>query len=267
MTTKANRLLPRLLIVLLSAQLPLAACASTPSELKSEAPTVDTSPATLPETTQTPMLLTGEVHKADSVTTQDANSNSQTFTQSVQTSSANLQGETATKDAPPPYVLALNKLAARAKLTSDDYRSLGIGVLGYESDRTYFTKEARISIVYPGLPAAEAGIKVGDREIYQKIDDSKVTDPTRPSWMFSCGIAGQSVDITIKHHGQLRDVHLVRMNMEDIQDPNLRRTYEELVQKLGSSSSGTIEEADVPKPPSSTAKSLLKAVFKIGTGV
>jgi C-terminal processing protease CtpA/Prc len=248
MTNKRFRSLPQLLTLLMCAQLPLAAYANGASELKSEAPSADASQASQVGA-QASTMLTGEVHKADS--SQDANS---------------LQAETASKGTGAPYALALKKLAARATLTSDDYRSLGIGVLGYEADRTYYKKEGKVTAVYPGLPAAEAGIEVGDKEIFANADDSKVVDPTRPTWAFSSGIAGQPLDITIKHHGQLRNVHLVRMNMEDIPDANLRHTYERLVQKLGASPDATVESTDMPNSISApgTAKLILRTMFGFG---
>jgi len=270
MTNKRNPLIPRLVLsLLLCAQLPLAARADQAPALQPETASLDAQQPKQPKATDaqttttttattTTTMLNGSVHKNESSTAADINNPSQNPPQNSQTtdSSAKLQAETGSKDAAPPYALALQKLAAREKLSADDYRSLGIGVIGYETSRTYFQNEAIVTDVFPGCPAAQAGMRVSDRQIVAHVDDSKVVDPTRPVWMFSCGIAGQAVDVTVKRHHQLLNFHLVRMNMEDVPDPKLRRTYEQLVQRLGSQP-GSIE---IPDPDSTGSTETPKRV-------
>jgi C-terminal processing protease CtpA/Prc len=143
------------------------------------------------------------------------------------------------------YSRAMKKLAAGIELNSDEYRSLNIGIIGCDTDRTYFTKLATVTSLYDGCPAKEAGIKLGDQEIQDeaRTDDSGVDDETVPKWSFGCGVAGDPVDLTIKRRGKILHFHLIRMNIEDVPNLKLRHTYEQLV-KLTGVNNGDVE---IPK--------------------
>jgi len=271
MKNRRSAVVPCLTLSLLAClHLPLAAYADQAPLLSAEQPTMDSQPVTPPQPVAaqqpdaTPQsadehkttFLNGEVKKQGQTTGDDQSQ----YNLQAGDSAANLQAETGAATAIPPYQLALQKLQHKQPLTADEYRSLGIGVLGYDTTRTYFQDEAVVDESYPGLPAYEAGIRKGDHEIVENVDDSGVKDPSRPSWMFSCGIAGQAMDITIRRGKQMLNFHMVRMNMEDIPDPKLRKTYEKLVQKLGSQP-GTYEVNSDPRTP--TAVSILKLLLKI----
>jgi C-terminal processing protease CtpA/Prc len=147
-----------------------------------------------------------------------------------------LNGRVETKeefiDQLPAFRGAIQKLIAREKLTSDEYRSLGIGVLGIHAERNLFSNRAEITALIPGCPAANAGIRVGDWEIV-KNDPESQTDSHGLS-QFTCGLAGKLVDLTIRRRGHTLQFHLVRMNIEDIPDDRVRRAYEHQVNRMRS---------------------------------
>jgi len=203
-------------------------------------------------------LLTGGVEKKHR---SDANDPTQKLDGETSDDSANLKSESASTDQATAYKLALQKVQSGAKMTSDDYRALGVGVIGYESTRTWFQNEAVVTAVYPGLPAYEAGIRVGDKILVKNVDDSDVVDPTKPKWVFSCGIAGTGADFEVKQRdGQIHNVHLVRANMEDIPDLKLRRQYEHFVSETGAPADN-VEVHDFDNSANSTGKTATAAKF------
>jgi hypothetical protein len=247
----------------------MAAHADDSPVLSAEQPTADSQPIApaqqpaVPEPAAPPssgehktVLLNGEVKK------QGAQLGDSQYNLQANDTGANLQPETGAATATPPFKLALEKLAHNQPLTAEEYRSLNIGVIGMDSTRTFFQDEGVIDASYPGMPAYEAGIRVGDHEIFDNVDDSKVKDPTRPTWMFSCGVAGETMDVTIRHGKDIQTYHVTEMNMEDIPDPKLRKTYEKLVQKLGSQPGSYTFDSD-PRTQTPKAVSLLKLLMKI----
>lgn len=180
-------------------------------------------------------MLNGAVHR--NVSADSTNNETNTGTANVdapKTANVGLQSQAAATDisATPGFKLTLQKLAAKVKLTADDYRALGIGVLGYESTRQFLWPAAQITELYDGCPAKEAGIKVGDWELAS--DEFDAQTDQHGLTKFICGLAGKPVTLTIKHHGHILYFHLIRMNMEDIPNDHLRRTYEHLVMRMRS---------------------------------
>ncbi|MFN8655747.1 MAG: hypothetical protein U0105_05375 [Candidatus Obscuribacterales bacterium] len=246
MTSEKNRFLVQLLMpMLLSAQFAPAAFAGDLPSLQKQEAAVDTQTAAEDAPAATPTLK-GAVEKGDAL-----GSASSTDAGTLQTQPASPADRAARREA------ALKKLALRAKLTSEDYRDLGIGVLGYDSDRTYFTQFAKITVLIPGCPAEKAGIRLGDLIIVdeEEAEDAGIKDPSIPTWVFSCGVEGQAVDLTIKRGDELLQFHLVRMNMEDVPDPHARHQYEQLVRQTGLSQG----QVEINKPVSvpSTLRTLL----------
>jgi C-terminal processing protease CtpA/Prc len=119
------------------------------------------------------------------------------------------------------------------KMTSEDYRSLNYGILGMVTWRSIFSGKQTVTEVYDGCPAALAGIRPGDIEI--QADDHVWTrsDDQRSNWNIADGEAGTPIDIVIKRHGELLTFHLVRMNIEDIQNNSIRRMFERMLLRLG----------------------------------
>jgi C-terminal processing protease CtpA/Prc len=160
--------------------------------------------------------------------------------------SANLKSDTPLSDSDPAFQLVARKLAAGAELTADDYRSLGIGYLGYGLYRTFFQPVAKVESVDPGSPAQLAGIRKGDTIIVQHVDDSYAKDsPTTPRWMIQLRRAGVPVDVTVERHRKELTFHMVSINVEDIPDATVRSFWEETIRNLGNPGEG---EYFIPQP-------------------
>lgn len=121
------------------------------------------------------------------------------------------------------------------KMTAEDFRNLNYGILGLEITKSLWTGKQTVDEVYPGCPAAIAGIRPGDVEV--QTDDHVWTmgDYQRENWHIASGQAGTPADVTIRRHGQLITFHLIRMNIEDIQNDRLRKDYENMLRKYGPS--------------------------------
>jgi len=138
------------------------------------------------------------------------------------------------------YALATKKLAAGLELSSDEYRSLGAGCLGFESLRTFFQPIATVTKVYRGSPADKAGICEGDQLIVNHYKDKEArANPHQPLWGVRCGQAGTPADITVLRDGHPVTLTLIRMNIEDIEDPTIRLEREQLIRQLGYPKEGT----------------------------
>jgi len=148
-----------------------------------------------------------------------------------------------------PYHLAASKLASRAKMTADDFRDLQMGATGFAITRNFNDKYGTVTEVFPGLPAAAAGVHLGDLMVDgDPTQNTQPNDPTRPIWAFTGGKAGTTVNIKVLRDGQIIPFSITRMNIEDIPDAHLRRTYENMARKLGSSGVGVVR---VSKPDDS----------------
>jgi len=123
-------------------------------------------------------------------------------------------------------------LSAR-KMSAQDFRDLNYGVLGIVSFRTIFSAKQTVTEVFPGCPAALAGIRPGDVEVQTDDHVWNRSDNQRSSWNITDGEAGTPVDLTIRRHGQLITFHLIRMNIEDIQNDRIRRMFEKMLRKFG----------------------------------
>ncbi|HEY9712860.1 MAG TPA: PDZ domain-containing protein, partial [Chroococcales cyanobacterium] len=158
---------------------------------------------------------------------------------------ANLTGESAKEAAPARYQLAVQKLQSGAQMTSDDYRDLGVGCVGYETDRTYFQDVAKVSLVYRDSPAEKAGIKKGDRILDHEDDSSHRETPDEPSWCITLGKAGTTAELTLLRHNRKIPITLVRMNVEDIKEDDIRQMWEKYIRDLGNPTTGTFT---IPQP-------------------
>lgn len=140
------------------------------------------------------------------------------------------------------YKLAVDKLSKGIKLTAEEYRSLGVGCVGMETDRTFFQNIAVISDVYRDSPADRAGLRRGDKLIDDRDnDEAAIEHPEVPRWKVTFGQAGtQSEYILLRHHKKV-PITLTRMNIEDIADDKIRHEWEQIISKLGNPAQGEFE--------------------------
>jgi len=123
-------------------------------------------------------------------------------------------------------------LAGR-KYTAQEFRNMNYGIIGMVCLRPLFGGKQTVIAVYPGCPAALAGIRPGDVEIQT---DNRVLgnfENQRSTWNVTDGEAGTPVDLTVRRGRDLITFHMIRMNIEDIQDERVRRGFERLLEKLG----------------------------------
>jgi hypothetical protein len=224
---KAARMSASLIAVALCMQLPLGARADEASGLKPETANVDSAHAAAPEQ---PTTLFGGARK-------HGENDATPLTGSASDNDAKLQAEKAKSDL---FKIAAQKLGTGQKLSAEEYRSLDVGCTGFEADRTFFTTIAKVTTVYRGSPADEAGIKKGDKLVdYAPDNDQAKANPTVPQWQVTLAKAGSPMVITLLRHKEPVKVTLVRMNIEDIQDEGPRRQWEKIVSDLGYPKQGT----------------------------
>jgi len=246
--------------VALCLQLPIASRADDAGTFVPETATMDTTPSNSPgsdpaTSTSAPMTLQGKVKKhldpPDATgTTLDANAaQTQPVDLGASANDAKLQPATATLE---PFQLraqAVKKFDAGLTLSADEYRSLEAGCAGYESDRTFFQDIAKVSVVYKDSPAEKAGIRRGDKIIDhpKDNDDAARGNPSQPREEVTCGRAGTPVDVTVLRNGKPETLTLVRMNIEDIQEPRYRRQWEQLLRQLGYPKEGSFSGTSLKK--------------------
>jgi PDZ domain len=241
-----------LIALALSLQMPHAAWADDNTVLAPESPTMDTTPSASPvdapttaattttataataPTGSTTLYGSAKKHlKPEDATVGGTATQNAPLNGSAQDNDAKLQAETASEDAIRLHAQATKKFDAGEKLSSEEYRSLGAGCVGYESDRTFFQNIAIISDVYKDSPADKAGIRKGDKVIDTENDDDSITDPSQPLQAVTCGRAGTPVKVTLLRNGHQEKLTLTRMNIEDIQEPKYRHAWEKVLRQLG----------------------------------
>ncbi len=117
--------------------------------------------------------------------------------------------------------------------TTEQYRKLDYGVLGIVAQKNVFSRFYTITEVLPGCPAALAGLQRGDIEISANGHVFTAQDDQRSYWRTVAGKAGTPVDIVVRRNGELINFHLVRMNIEDIENDRVRRLFERMLSSLG----------------------------------
>lgn len=214
-----------LILFVLSLLLSVPAKAAATGELVAESASMDvvkapdTQAATPPAS---PVTLYGSVKKRQAALDATADDNS-----------SKLESEQAANAQESLFRLAVKKLAAGAELSSDEYRSLNVGLVGFESSRTFFQPVGRIIAVYRNSPAENAGLRNGDRILSNDTDEEAKDNPLQPRYQITFAQAGTSAQMTILRHGQPVIYTLTRMNMEDIQEPEIRERWENIVRNLG----------------------------------
>ena len=209
-----------LFITLLPAQVAVA------EDINIDSPAATDSDAALQATS----FLHGEVerrHKIDK--TLDGN------LEGNDTDTKSLQSEVPSEDRESRKKAAIEKLEGGKRLTARDYRNLGIGVFGFDYDQQFFHRIGIVKHVYSNGPAFKAGLRPGDKIHSQKALTNEMAkeDPTQQQFGVTFAEEGTQTDFTIVRHGQPEVVTLTRMNVEDIEDPDARHMWEELIQRLG----------------------------------
>jgi hypothetical protein len=234
-----------LIAVALCLPVPLAAWADDSTALAPEAATIDTTPAGR-QTTPGPSSQSATLHgsaKKHLVQTDGTAATTATENQPVDLSAAGnqakLQSETGKNDALTLYGAAVKKINAGKELSAAEYRDLGAGCTGFEAKKDFFQNIAKVIAVYPGSPAEKAGIRVGDK-IVEDLNPAEANEhPDKPLFAVVCGQAGTPKDVTLLRDGQPVKITLIRMNIEDIQDPRDRHKWEQFVRHLDFPTEGT----------------------------
>jgi len=132
-----------------------------------------------------------------------------------------------------PARQALFSFRSRQALSADDYRKMEYGILGIVGQKSIFSRYYTVTQVLPDCPAALAGVQVGDVQIQAGDHVFTESDSQGTYWRTMCGKAGTPVDIVVKRGDELLTFHLVRMNIEDIQNERIRRMYERMLSLFG----------------------------------
>jgi C-terminal processing protease CtpA/Prc len=138
----------------------------------------------------------------------------------------------------------VQKLSQKQKLSADEYRSLGVGTTGVESWHSFqwshggFNTTGTVNVVYADSPAQKAGIRLGDKITYgdrdPAIEAKQRANPYLTRVQVTFAPVGAPLDVTIERHKQPPvKITLIRMNIEDIKEPSIRREWERMVRNLG----------------------------------
>jgi hypothetical protein len=206
-----------------------AAFADDADPLKPQTPSIDETkpmpPATPPRAT-----LYGSAQRSESLLNGGAITGVNTGALNANVDAPKLQAENAAAQA---FEAAAQKISQGIKLTSEEYRALEIGVTGIEAQVGMFSRYATIISVYRGSPAEQAGIRPGDEEIVSAAADKARHDPFHAPLFLNFDRAGTPMDVTIKRHGKLIPLTLIRMNIEDLADTHARRHLEDMIRRVG----------------------------------
>jgi bifunctional DNA-binding transcriptional regulator/antitoxin component of YhaV-PrlF toxin-antitoxin module len=140
---------------------------------------------------------------------------------------------------------AVKKLKAKADMTADDFRSLGIGTLGYEA--LLKGDSSKVEKVFPGSPAEQAGIRKGD-VVIRDADAAKDLAQGRPTGSNYAVIlrrAGSVDEVTVLRDKQPVTLQVTRMNIADIADDKVRKMWEKMILNLADAPDGIYT---IPKP-------------------
>jgi C-terminal processing protease CtpA/Prc len=137
----------------------------------------------------------------------------------------------------------------KQKMTAEDFRRLEYGVLGLQAyNKILVPTLPVVTEVFPTCPAANAGIRPGDVLVSEDGHNYRPGASQKEVWATLGGKAGTKVSLTIRRNGQLFTFHLKRMNIEDIEDKRIRRTFEDVLRHYGppGSENETRRQAEPP---------------------
>jgi C-terminal processing protease CtpA/Prc len=179
---------------------------------------------------------------ADDVTTSTTATTAAIPTTAATDSPPEASGHTMLYGSANVYTSAMQKLSKRQTLTAEEYRSLGIGTAGMEANKTFFQSIAKVSKVYKDSPAEKAGIRVGDKLVITDPDPDEAREranPEIPLFQIKFKKAGVPMDVTVMRHNKPVTMTLITMNIEDIQEPDVRKMFEKMISDLNYPTAGT----------------------------
>jgi C-terminal processing protease CtpA/Prc len=187
---------------------------------------------------------------ADDVTTTTTSTTATTAAIPTTDSPTETSGHTMLYGSANDYASAMQKLSKRQQLTAEEYRSLNIGTAGMEADQTFFQKIAKITKVYKDSPADKAGIRPGDKMLMTEPDPDEAKEranPEVPLFRIKFKKVGTPVDITLLRHNQPVKMTLITMNIEDIEEPGIRKMLEKMISELNYPQDGTYSGPSIHK--------------------
>jgi len=116
--------------------------------------------------------------------------------------------------------------------TAEDFRALQYGVIGMISTQ-FQSAQPIVDRVYPTCPAALAGILPGDAVVEANGHVFTKSEGPREYWQRIGGKAGTPIDVTVLRDGRLLTFHMKRMNIEDIENLQVRNRYERVLGFFG----------------------------------
>ena len=119
------------------------------------------------------------------------------------------------------------------RMTADEYRRLEYGIIGFNAELRFNVSGPIVTNVFPSCPAANAGIKPGDVLIRAGNHTFQAGEGQEVLWRVVGGKADTPVEISVMRDGVIRSFPLLRMNIEDIQDNQIRSYYENLLGRYG----------------------------------
>jgi PDZ domain len=129
--------------------------------------------------------------------------------------------------------------------TADDFRALQYGVIGMVSTK-FDVAQPIVDRVFPTCPAALAGIQPGDAVVQANGHVFTKGDGPREYWQRIGGKAGTPIDVTVLRDGQLITFHMKRMNIEDIENTQVRNRYERVLGLFGAPSGEGVQISHAP---------------------
>ncbi len=133
----------------------------------------------------------------------------------------------------PAKTILNGQIERKTTMSAEQFRQLEYGVIGLDAVVFLNGSGPIVSAVYPTCPAANAGIQPGDLIVRANDHIFQPGDGQRVMWQVVGGKAATPVDLTVLRHRRLLTFHLLRMNIEDIEDDQIRSTYEFLLSQLG----------------------------------
>jgi hypothetical protein len=122
----------------------------------------------------------------------------------------------------------------RAKLSAEEYRKLNYGIIGVViTAHPPNDNDLKITHLYPDCPAVLAGMQEGDVIVQADQHVFQDSDGQTEFWHAVGGKAGTPVDVIVVRKGERLTFHLIRMNIEDFKDENLRRLFETYLSSMG----------------------------------